>query len=121
VVRNTSAALSQLDDSLEEAARNLGASWISAFRMVVLPIIMPGVMSGILLAFVSACGEFTSSFMLYIFSNKPISVEMAAQMDQFNLGQACAYGVLQIILIFIVTLLTNHIVKTEKITLGGVA
>jgi iron(III) transport system permease protein len=119
VVRNTSAALSQLDDSLEEAARSLGASWSTAFVTVVLPIILPGLMSGILLAFVSACGEFTSSFMLYIFSNKPISVEIAAQMDQFNLGQACAYGVLQIILIFSVTLISNRIVNSKSLSFGG--
>jgi iron(III) transport system permease protein len=119
VVRNTSAALAQLDDSLEEAARNLGASKSMAFRRIVMPIILPGAMSGILLAFVSACGEFTSSFMLYIFSNRPISVAMAAQMDQFNLGQACAYGVLQTILIFAVALISGRIARGGALSMRG--
>ena len=119
VVRNTNAALAQFDSSLEEAARSLGASWNKAFFKVVLPVILPGVMSGVLLAFVAACGEFTSSFMLYIFSNKPISVEMAAQMDQFNLGQACAYGVLQILLIFAVLLISGRIVRADPESMGA--
>ena len=115
VVRTSNAALTQFDDTLEMAARSLGASWFHAFRKIVLPIILPGVMAGVLMAFVSACGEFTSSFMLYIFSNKPISVAIAAQMDQFNLGQACAYGVLQILLIFIVVAATNRITKADTV------
>lgn len=118
VVRTSNAALSQFDDSLELAARGLGASWWHSFRKVVLPIILPGVMAGVLMAFVSACGEFTSSFMLYIFSNRPISVEIAAQMDQFNLGQACAYGVLQILLIFTVVAATNRITKADTVRIS---
>lgn len=42
VVRSTNATLEQLDDSLEEAARNLGAKWFYLFRRVVLPLVMPG-------------------------------------------------------------------------------
>src|SRR5690625_6764789 len=58
VVRSTNAVLEQMDDSIEEAAQNLGAKWFYTFRRVVLPIIMPGVLSGTLLAFVQAIGEF---------------------------------------------------------------
>lgn len=114
VVRSTNASLAQLDNSVEEAARNLGASWLYAFRKVVFPLIWPGVLSGVLLSFVTACGEFTSSVMLYIFSNKPISIEITAQMDQFNMGQASAYGVIQIILITLVVALSNKLGRSQN-------
>ncbi|PTX64619.1 iron(III) transport system permease protein [Melghirimyces profundicolus] len=99
VVRSTNAALEQLDDSLEEAARNLGARWTTTFRRVILPVIMPGIMAGTLLAFVTAVGEFVSSVMLYTIDNRPISIEIMNQLRMFNLGQAAAYAVYQIILI----------------------
>lgn len=40
VVRSTNAVLEQLDDSIEEAARNLGAKWFYTFRKVIFPIII---------------------------------------------------------------------------------
>ncbi|GGA47947.1 iron ABC transporter permease [Kroppenstedtia guangzhouensis] len=99
VVRSTHAALEQLDDSLEEAARNLGARWFTTFRRVILPVILPGILAGTLLAFVTAVGEFVSSVMLYTIANRPISIEIMNQLRMFNLGQAAAYAVYQIILI----------------------
>lgn len=99
VVRSTNAALEQLDDSLEEAARNLGASWFYTFRKVVLPIIMPGIMAGVLLAFVTSVGEYVSSVLLFTYENRPISIEIDSYLRQFNLGQASAYAVYQIVLI----------------------
>lgn len=116
VVRSTSAALQQFDDSLEEAARNLGATWFTTFRKIVLPIIFPGVMAGTLLAFVTAVGEFVSSVLLYTISNRPISIEIMNQLRMFNLGQAAAYGVYQIVLIGIVLWISQKFlgVKAEE-------
>jgi iron(III) transport system permease protein len=116
VVRSTNASLEQLDDSLEEAARNLGAKWWYTFRKVVLPIVMPGVLSGTLLAFVQAVGEFPTSVLLYTLSNRPISIEIMNQLRMFNMGQAAAYGMIQIMLIAIVLMISNKFlgVKTER-------
>ncbi|MGI6125992.1 MAG: ABC transporter permease [Planifilum sp.] len=116
VVRSTNAALEQLDDSLEEAARNLGAGWFTAFRRVVLPLILPGAMAGTLLAFVTAVGEFVSSVLLYTIDNRPISIEIMNQLRMFNLGQAAAYAVYQIALIGIVMFISQRFlgVKTHN-------
>ncbi|MFC0187100.1 ABC transporter permease [Fictibacillus aquaticus] len=116
VVRSTNAALEQLDDSLEEAARNLGAKWFYTFRRVVLPLVMPGVLSGTLLAFVQAVGEFPTSVLLYTLSNRPISIEIMNQLRMFNMGQAAAYGMIQISLIGIVLFISNKFlgVKAER-------
>ena len=112
VFRSTYAALQQLDDSLEEAARNLGASRFYAFRKVIMPLVMPGVLAGTLLAFVTALGEFVASILLYIPSNKPISVEIYSQLDRLsNFGTASAYSVLLIILISAVLIFSNRVLK----------
>ncbi|MFW0780825.1 ABC transporter permease [Rossellomorea marisflavi] len=116
VVRSTNAALEQLDDSIEEAARSLGAKWFYTFRKVILPIIMPGVLAGTLLAFVESVGEFPTSVLLYTISNRPISIEIMNQLRMFNMGQAAAYGMIQISLIAVVLLISNKVfgVKAEK-------
>ncbi|MCY9139968.1 ABC transporter permease [Peribacillus frigoritolerans] len=116
VVRSTNAVLEQLDDSIEEAARNLGAKWFYTFRRVIFPIIMPGVLSGTLLAFIESVGEFPTSVLLYTISNRPISIEIMNQLRMFNMGQAAAYGMIQISLIVIVLFISNKFfgIKAEK-------
>jgi len=116
IVRSTNAALEQLDDSIEEAARSLGAKWFYTFRKVVLPIVMPGIMSGALLAFVTAVGEFPTSVLLYTIDNRPISIEIMNQLRMFNMGQAAAYGTIQIVLIGLVLFISNKFfnVKAER-------
>ncbi|MDF1997681.1 ABC transporter permease [Peribacillus frigoritolerans] len=116
VVRSTNAVLEQLDDSIEEAARNLGAKWFYTFRRVIFPNIMPGVLSGTLLAFIESVGEFPTSVLLYTISNRPISIEIMNQLRMFNMGQAAAYGMIQITLIVIVLFISNKFfgIKAEK-------
>jgi iron(III) transport system permease protein len=116
VVRSTNAVLEQLDDSIEEAAQNLGAKWFYTFRKVVIPIILPGVLSGTLLAFVQAVGEFPTSVLLYTIGNRPISIEIMNQLRMFNIGQAAAYGMIQVALIAVVMFISSRFlgVKAEK-------
>ena len=94
VVRATQAALEGYDDRLTEASADLGARLWTTFRRVVLPVILPGVLAGALLTFVTALGEFVSSIMLYVYDNRPISVELFAKLRLYDLGAAAAYGVL---------------------------
>lgn len=102
VYRSTSASFAQMDGSAEEAARNLGAGWFYSFRKVVIPMVFSGMAAGMLLGFVQGIGEFVASILLYTVNTTPISVEIFQRMYSFEFGTACAYGVLQIILLVIV-------------------
>lgn len=51
-------SLQSIDDSLTEAARSLGASGVTVFRRVVLPLSLPGVFAGVVLTFVPVIGSF---------------------------------------------------------------
>ena len=66
---------------------------------MILPVILPGILVGTLLAFVTAVGEVRLLVTLYTIANRPISIEIMNQLRMFNLGQAAAYAVYQIILI----------------------
>lgn len=109
VFRASSAALALIDPSLEEAARNLGASWVRAFLTVTLRLMLPGVIVGALLAFVHGVGEFVASVLIYTSSTVPISVAINNRMYSFELGTAAAYGMLQVILIFVVVWLSRRL------------
>ena len=104
VVRATTAALESFDGRLTEASADLGASTWTTFRRVVWPAILPGVAAGTLLTFVASLGEFVSSIMLYVFGNRPISVEILAQLRIYEFGTAAAYSVLLMGLVGLSTL-----------------
>jgi molybdate transport system permease protein len=57
-------ALTQIDSSLLQAARTLGASELQLFRQVTLPLALPGIVAGTTLAFARALGEFGATLML---------------------------------------------------------
>ena len=103
VVRSTTAALEQFDERLAEASADLGARFATTFRRIVLPAISPGIWAGALLTFVASVGEFVSSIMLYVFDNRPISVEILAQLRLYDFGAAAAYSVFLMLLIGLAT------------------
>jgi len=74
-VRAANSALRQVDPSLEESARILGASWAYTWREVTLPLIRPGLMAGWILVFVPAIQELSASILL--FSSNSITLAVA--------------------------------------------
>jgi len=113
VVRSTLAALESYDDRLSEASADLGAGFLTTFRRVMLPLISGSILAGTLLTFVTALGEFVSSIVLYIFSNRPISVEILSQLRVYEFGSAAAYSVFLMILIGISTLLVRRLGSSD--------
>jgi iron(III) transport system permease protein len=61
---NTSAALSKIDPSLEESARNLGASGLNLFYRITLPLAIPGYIAGAFLTFIWSLSDIGSPIML---------------------------------------------------------
>lgn len=111
VFRSTSASLLQLDQSVEEASRSLGAGWWYTFKRIVLPLTLSGIIAGTLLALVQSIGEFVASILLYSTTTIPLSVAIFQKLYAFKFGTACAYGVLQILLILLVLLISERLSK----------
>jgi len=74
-VRAANTSLRQIDRSLEESARVLGASWGRTLREVTLPLIRPGLFAGWLLVFVPVIQELSASILL--FSSNSITLAVA--------------------------------------------
>ncbi len=103
IVRSATAALEGVDDTLAEASADLGASRPTTLRRVVLPLVLPAIVAGTLLTFVTALGEFVASVMLYVYANRPISVEILAQLRLYDFGAAAAYSVLLMLMVLAAT------------------
>jgi sulfate transport system permease protein len=76
VVRTVQPVLRELDGEMEQAARSLGASELAVFRRVVLPNILPGILSGVALAFARAIGEIGA--LVIISGSLPYKTEVAS-------------------------------------------
>jgi sulfate transport system permease protein len=76
VVRTVQPVLLELDEEMEQAAKSLGATELQTFRRVVLPNILPGILSGVALAFAKAVGEFGS--LVIITGNLPYKTQVSS-------------------------------------------
>jgi sulfate transport system permease protein len=76
VVRTVQPVLLELDRESEAAARSLGASEARVFSSIVLPNILPGILSGVALAFARAVGEIGA--LVLITGNLPYKTEVAS-------------------------------------------
>lgn len=110
-------SLRQMDPSIEDAARGLGASWLLTMRRVVVPAARPGIIAGALLAAVTAVGEFVASIVLYSHGNRPISIEILAQLRAYAFGTAAAYSALLIVLVLIFSLIARSMERADIIAM----
>jgi sulfate/thiosulfate transport system permease protein len=76
VVRTVQPVLLELDREMEDAAASLGASRLMIFRRIVLPNVLPAILSGVALAFARAVGEFGS--VVLVSGNIPFHTEVAS-------------------------------------------
>jgi sulfate transport system permease protein len=76
VVRTVQPLLLELDREMEDAAASLGAGRIVTFRRVILPSLLPAILSGVALAFARAIGEFGA--VVLISGNLPFKTEVAS-------------------------------------------
>jgi sulfate transport system permease protein len=97
VVRSVQPVLLELDTSMEEAAASLGAHQLTIFRRIVLPNLMPAIVSGVALSFARALGEYGS--IVLISGNLPFKTEVGSvyifsQIQNENLPAAAAVSML---------------------------
>jgi iron(III) transport system permease protein len=89
-VRATTAVLRQIKPSIEEAAISLGASPIKAFFKVTVPLMMPGIVAGAMMSFITSINELSSTLLLYNgrTTTMPVKVFVAVLDGEFGLAAA---------------------------------
>lgn len=91
-IRSSTAIISQISPSIEEAAVSLGASELRSFAEVTLPMMMPGVISGAIMSWVTVISELSSSIMLYRGSTQTLTVSVYTEVIRDCFGNAAAYS-----------------------------
>ena len=91
-IRSSTAIISQISPSIEEAAVSLGASELRSFTEVTLPMMMPGVISGAIMSWVTVISELSSSIMLYRGSTQTLTVSVYTEVIRDCFGNAAAYS-----------------------------
>ena len=110
VVRTVQPVLEDLQQELEEAAATLGATRWQTFRLVVLPILTPALLTGFALAFARALGEYGS--VIFIAGNMPMVSEITplliiTKLEQYDYTGATAIAVVMLVAAFVLLLSIN--------------
>ncbi|MGE7467941.1 sulfate ABC transporter permease subunit CysT [Bosea sp. NPDC003192] len=123
VVRTIQPVLEELPADIEEAAALLGASrWRTVFT-VLLPPVLPALLTGFVLAFARAVGEYGS--VIFIAGNVPMVSEIAPlliviRLEQFDYAGAAVVATIMLLLSFSLILLVNLIQASARRRFGDV-
>ena len=117
VVRTVQPVLAGLEPELEEASATLGAWRWQTFRRVLLPPLVPALLTGFALAFARAVGEYGS--VVFVAANKPFATEIApvlivARLEEFAYAEATALAVVLLLLSFALLASINLLERWSK-------
>lgn len=112
VVRTVQPVLQDWDLQMEEAAATLGATRWNTFWRVVLPHLLPAIITGFALAFARALGEYGS--VVFISGNMPLKTEIVpllimTKLEQFDYAGATAIATIMLVISFVMLLIINYL------------
>ena len=118
-VSSARAALGQVDTSLEESARIVGATWWTAQRRVTLPLARPALLAGWVLVFVPTIQELSASVLLFTPDTMTLAVAIFNFQDNGRIELVSAMGVVMLVLASVVVGAARRLAGRPVI--GGVA
>ena len=91
-IRSSTAIIGQISPSVEEASISLGASQLKTFLRVTIPMMLPGVLSGAIMSWITLISELSSSVILYTSKTMTLTVAIYSEVIRSNFGNAAAYS-----------------------------
>jgi iron(III) transport system permease protein len=116
-LRSSSAILYQISPSLEEASISLGASPIKTFFRVTAVMMLPGVMSGAILSWITAINELSSSVILFTGATKTMSVAIYTEVIRASYGTAAALSTILTLTTVVAMLIFFKVSGSRNVTL----
>lgn len=122
VVRTVQPVLADLEAEAEEAAASLGATRWQTFRYIIIPALLPSLLTGFALSFARAIGEYGS--VVFISGNMPYRTEITpllimTKLEQFDYAGAAALGTIMLVISFVILLLINALQHWSHKRTGG--
>jgi iron(III) transport system permease protein len=107
-MRYASSSMYQISNELEESAQTSGASWWQAFRRIILPLLIPGLVAGWIYIATVSMRELSSSILLYSPGNEVLSIRI---WEQYQNGQFTELAALGVVMVLILMLLAGAAYK----------
>jgi sulfate transport system permease protein len=122
VVRTVQPVLEEAEKELEEAALCLGATRLQTFTKVILPSIMPALLTGFAMAFARAIGEYGS--VIFIAGNMPMVSEITpliiiSKLEQYDYAGATAVALVMLLFSFVILLVINALQAWQRKRAGA--
>ena len=99
-IRNVIASLTQIDPSIEEASRSLGAGSARTFVSITIPLVLPAILSGMKYLFIHSMTAISATIFLVSVNWTLITTRILECMTELQFAQACAFSVVLILLVF---------------------
>ncbi len=123
VVRTVEPVLQELEREQEEAAVSLGAGRIQTLIRVILPVMVPAILTGAALAFARGLGEYGS--VVFIAGNLPMVSEIAPtliviKLEEYDYAGATAIAVMMLVASFVLLFAINLLQRSTRARLGQI-
>ncbi len=116
-VRASSAILHQIDPSLEEASINLGVSPAMTFVKLTVPLMLGGIVGGMVLTFVTVAAELSSTVVLYSGKWSTMTVVMFQALEGTSAGVASAAATVLIVVTILPLAVVNRLLRRQGASL----
>lgn len=113
--RSGVAALQQIDPAIDEASTSLGASSLTTFRTITLPLIRPALLSGLTYAFARAMTTLSPIIFITTPKTKIMTSQILSEVDAGRFGNAFAYCTILIVIVLAVIGLMNLLIRDPKV------
>ena len=107
-LRYNTTSMLQIHKELEESAEMSGASWLTTFRRIILPLLKPGLVAGWIYIVIVSIRELAASILLYSPGTEVVSIVIWELWENGQYVELSALGVLFIIALFILVMLAQY-------------
>lgn len=116
-VRSASAILHQIDPSLEEASVNLGVAPLATFLRITVPLMLGGIVGGLVLTFVTVASELSSTVVLYSGQWTTMTVAMFQALEGTSPGVASAAATVLIVFTVLPVALVYRLLRRHELSM----
>jgi len=113
-VRSGASILKQIDPCLEEAGINLGAPPARTFRKVTVPLMLPGILSGAIMSWVTAINEISASILLYVGKTMTMPIRIYLSIMDGYFGNASALSTILLVVTGLALYVMNRFFEGPK-------
>jgi iron(III) transport system permease protein len=118
VVRSSASIVSQIDRSLEEASSSLGDPPMRGFWRVMVPLMRPGILAGVVIAWIELFNELSATIVLYTGATRTLPIAAFQQAVGGDFGLAAAYSGMLIVVTALSLALALWLGRDESESLG---